>query len=99
MPPKGFDQNSADSQATPVQPVPVGDFDFEAYAEYEQSLRERCRRFWVADRGVLVYRRMRVAEVFSQGCRDMKASLAWQLGALHKSMKDAADVPTFLYTW
>ncbi len=96
---RGFDQNSADSQATPVEPVRVADFDFAAYADYEESLSERCRRFWMADSGVLVYRRMRVAEVFSHGCRDMKASLAWQLGALHKSMEYPADVPNFLEPW
>ncbi len=99
MPPKGFDQSSADSQATLVVPVPVADFDFEAYADSEKSLSERCRQFWAADSGVLVYRRMRVAEVFSHGCRDMKASLAWQLGALRKSLEYRADVPNFLEPW
>jgi hypothetical protein len=96
---QGFDPNSADSQATPVEPVSVADFDFGAYADYEESLSERCRRFWAAERGVLVYRRMRVGEVFSHGCRDMKASLAWQLGALRKSMAYHADVPNFLEPW
>ncbi len=99
MPETGFDQNSADSQATPVEPVRVADFDFEAYADYEKSLSARCQRFWAADSGVLVYRRMRVAEVFSHGCRDRKTSLAWQLGALHKSMEYPADVPNFLEPW
>ena len=51
------------------------------------------------DSGVLVYRRMRVAEVFSYGCRDMKQSLEWQLGALQKSMDYEADVPNFLEPW
>jgi hypothetical protein len=46
-----------------------------------------------------VYRRMRVAEVFSYGCRDMKQSLEWQLGALKKSMDYPADVPNFLEPW
>jgi hypothetical protein len=42
---------------------------------------------------------MRVAEVFSYGCRDMKNSLALQLGALQKSMDYPADVPNFLEPW
>jgi hypothetical protein len=99
MPQKEFDQTIADSQATAVTPVAAADFDLDAYADYEKSLTERCRRFWAAEAGVLVYRRMRVAEVFSYGCRDMKASLAWQLGALQKSMEYAADVPNFLEPW
>jgi hypothetical protein len=42
---------------------------------------------------------MRVAEVFSYGCRDMEASLRWQLGGLRKSMAYEADVPNFLEPW
>jgi len=52
-----------------------------------------------AKSGALVYRRMRVAEVFSYGCADMKQSLEWQLGALQKSMDYPADVPNFLEPW
>lgn len=99
MPREEFEQTLADSQATPVEPVAVEDFDLDAYADYEKSLGERCRLFWAADSGVLVYRRMRVAEVFSYGGQDMKASLAWQLGALQKSIGYAADVPNFLEPW
>jgi hypothetical protein len=94
-----FDQASADVQATPVEPVAAEAFDFDAYADYESSLLARCRAFWADKSGVLVYRRMRVAEVFSYGCRDMKASLEWQLGALQKSMAFAGDVPNFLEPW
>jgi hypothetical protein len=42
---------------------------------------------------------MRVAEVFSYGCRDMKASLEWQLGGLKKSMAFETDVPNFIEPW
>jgi hypothetical protein len=42
---------------------------------------------------------MRIAEVFSYGCQDMKASLEWQLGGLKKSMEYKADVPNFLTPW
>ena len=99
MPQKEFDQTLADSQASPVDPVAAEAFDFDAYANYEKSLTERCRRFWATNSGVLVYRRMRVAEVFSYGCRDRKASLEWQLGALRKSMEYPADMPNFLEPW
>jgi hypothetical protein len=63
------------------------------------SLLQKCRDFWQAQSGLLVYRRMRVAEVFSYGCRDMKASLEWQLGGLKKGMAFEADVPNFLEPW
>ena len=96
---KTFDQTSVDVQATPAEPVRPQAFDFEAYADYEASLQNRCRDFWLADSGVLVHRRMRIAEVFSYGCRDMKASLEWQLGGLKKSMDFKADVPNFLIPW
>lgn len=94
-----FDPTIADAQATPAEPVAPEAFDFEAYADYEASLLERCRTFWRADSGMLLWRRMRTAEVFTYGCKDMKASLAWQLGGLKKSMDYKADVPNFLIPW
>lgn len=96
---KKFDSGKSDAQATKVDPVKISDFNIEAYQEYTQELNERCKKFMQASSGVLVYRRMRVAEVFSYGCRDMKMSLEWQLGALHKSMDYEADVPNFLEPW
>jgi len=94
-----FDQTSADVQATPVEPVAPEAFDFEAYADYEAELLERCHAFWRAESGVLVLRRMRPAEVFAYGCKDMNASLRLQLGALQTSMTYKADVPNFLEPW
>ena len=95
-----FDYTLKDSQSTLVEPVQVGKFPIEEYQEYEELLNKRCRRFWrEEDEGVLVYRRMRVADVFSAGCKDMKKSLEWQLGALQKSMDFKADVPNFLEPW
>jgi hypothetical protein len=94
-----FDTSKSDAQATLVDPVKVSDFPFQTYQQYEQKLTERCRLFMKSDSGALVYRRMRVAEVFSYGCRDMKQSLEWQLGALQKSMDYEADVPNFLEPW
>ena len=94
-----FDTTKSDAQATRVDPVKIADFPFEHYREYEQELTGRCRQFWKSGSGALVYRRMRVAEVFSHGCRDMEQSLEWQLGALLKSMDFRADVPNFLEPW
>jgi hypothetical protein len=94
-----FDQTGIDVQATPAEPVSPEAFDFDAYDDYEAPLLERCRAFWKAESGVLVWRRMRIAEVFSWGCKDMKASLEWQLGGLQKSMKFKADVPNFVVPW
>ncbi|MBN2762307.1 MAG: hypothetical protein JXR41_04385 [Bacteroidales bacterium] len=94
-----FDISLADSQATPVRPVTYETFDIAAYVDYEQELLVKCRDFWEGSSGVLVYRRMRVAEVFSHGCKDMKGSLEWQLGALKRSMDYRADVPNFLEPW
>jgi uroporphyrinogen-III decarboxylase len=94
-----FDTSKNDAQATKVDPVRASDFSFDTYQEYNAMLTERCDRFANSSTGVLVYRRMRVGEVFSFGCRDMKQSLEWQLGALQKSMDYAADVPNFLEPW
>ena len=94
-----FDYKKADSQATVVEPMEPGQFPYEAYADYEAARHERCRRFKDAPSGVLVYRRMRVQQCFSSGCRRMDESLRWQLGALAKSMEFEADVPNFLEPW
>ncbi|NJO83519.1 MAG: hypothetical protein HC828_12330 [Blastochloris sp.] len=94
-----FDHSKADSQSTPVLPVKVADFCFNEFQTYEAELNERCLQFLQKDSGVLVYRRMRVAEVFSYGCRNWDQSLEWQLGALKKSMDYKADVPNFLEPW
>ena len=94
-----FNTSLADSQATQVTPIAPERFDIERYAAYAEELDERCARFWQADQGVLVYRRMRVKEVFAEDCRDRERSLAWQLGALEASMAYEADIPNFLEPW
>jgi hypothetical protein len=96
---KAFNTTLADSQATPIHPISPGQFDINAYADYEESLQARCRKFWKSNSGVLVYRRMRVAEVFSYGSKDMQHSLACQLGALKHSVSFKSDVPNFLEPW
>ena len=94
-----FNSSLADSQATAVTPLTPEQFDTEAYADYAARLDARCKAFWEAPSGVLVYRRMRVKEVFTGDCRDMEHSLHWQLGALKQSMKFKADIPNFLEPW
>ncbi|MFA5848969.1 MAG: hypothetical protein WC833_03725 [Bacteroidales bacterium] len=94
-----FDVSLSDSQATVVSPITPARFDFEKYKAYEQELSARCEKFWKAESGVLVYRRMRVKEVFSAECSNMQNSLCLQLGALNKSMEYMADIPNFLEPW
>lgn len=97
---KSFNINLPDSQATEIKPLPIENFNIEEYIEYEKSLLDRCQEFWNnKEEGVLVYRRMRVAEVFASDCKDKEKSLQWQLGALKESMKYNADVPNFLEPW
>lgn len=94
-----FDFKKADSQATVVKPTAPKDFCLNEYADYADALDEKCKGFWNADEGILVYRRMRVKEVFADDSRDMEKSLQWQLGALKESMKFKADIPNFLEPW
>ena len=96
---KTFDISQSDTQASLADRVKVTDFCFSEYEAYVRERRDRCVAFMKSRSGVLVYRRMRVAEVFSYGCKDMKESLEWQLGALKKSMDYRADVPNFLEPW
>jgi hypothetical protein len=94
-----FNITKRDSQATEVEPVLPENFDFESYSAYEAALLKKTEAFWKAESGVAVYRRMRAAEVFSDGSRDMKRSLELQLGCLEKSMTFKADIPNFLEPW
>jgi hypothetical protein len=96
---KKFDISLADSQSVEVSPIKPEEFDLNAYESYAEGLNRTCEKFWNADSGVVVYRRMRVAECFSFGCSDMKHSLELQLGALEKSKLFKADVPNFLEPW
>jgi len=94
-----FDNEIDDAQGTVVKPVEPEKFDIDRYADYETSLLERNSKFWESRSGIAVYRRFRVPEVFSYGCRDMKLSLALQLGALAESMNYRTDIPNFLEPW
>ncbi len=94
-----FNTRLSDSQSTPVIPIKPEHFNFDEYSGYASELNERCKAFWKSDSGVVVYRRMRVADCFSYGCRDIKNSLENQLGALKMSMSFKTDVPNFLEPW
>lgn len=96
---KGFDISLADSQATQAQRVKPEDFDIEEYAEYEQSLLEGNSRFFAADSGLQVYRRMRGEGVYYDKCREHADSLELQLGVLKKSIGYKADIANFLEPW
>ena len=94
-----FNSSLADSQATAVTPLTPEQFNIDAYADYAAELDARCKTLWEASSGVLVYRRMRVQQVFAGDCCNMEHSLQWQLGALQQSMKFKADIPNFLEPW
>jgi hypothetical protein len=94
-----FDITAADAQGVTVDPLPLKDFDVEAYADYAQALDQRCADFWNSRRGLLVCRRFRVSDVFSSACNDMELSLSLQLSALRASMAYPMDVPNFLEPW
>jgi len=49
-----FDITKRDPQATEIVPVAPERFDLEAYADYEQSLLEKCAAFWNAPRNRIV---------------------------------------------
>lgn len=94
-----FDTSLRDSQGTEVSPISPEDFDLDAYQEYEAGMLEANRQFVQADRGLLVYRRVRANGVFYDKCRDYRESLALQLGALKASMPYKADIANFLEPW
>ena len=94
-----FDIKKRDAQASEIVPIGVEQFDFDAYADYEKVLLEKTGAFFNSGSGVAVYRRMRSAEVFADGCCDMKHSLELQLACLEKSMEFKADIPNFLEPW
>ncbi|MDR2916667.1 MAG: uroporphyrinogen decarboxylase family protein [Tannerella sp.] len=94
-----FDTTKRDSQATDIIPVRADQFDMDRYVAYESELLKKTHAFMKSASGVLVYRRMRAADVFSAGCRDVRRSLELQLGCLQKSMDFNADIPNFLEPW
>lgn len=94
-----FDFTSLDAQAMPVTPVAPSDFDPARYEAYAAEADARYAAFMARPEGVAVWQRVRVADVFRDGCRDMRASLAWQLGGLVKTLDYLTDAPTYLEPW
>ncbi len=97
--PGSFNVEVADVQDTPVEPIDPRKFDYARFADFEQSRFETCRKFWDSKEGVLVYRRCKVGKVYLDLCGDMEMSLQLQLGAMHRSLEYASDVPAFLDPW
>ena len=96
---RAFDTSKRDVQASPVEPVDPGCFDYEAFLAREERQLDCCRAFRDAGEGILVHRRMRVAEVFSDLCGDMPLSLRLQLGGLQAGLAYLNDCPNFLEPW
>ena len=99
MSPKTFDFNTQDAQALPVTPVDPRDFDFARFEDHAHAADARFAEFLRAPSGVAVWQRVRVADVFRDGCRDMRASLLWQLGGLTKSLGYLTDAQNYLEPW
>ncbi|MCX6031716.1 MAG: hypothetical protein NT169_20735 [Chloroflexi bacterium] len=98
MPPT-FDYTSQDAQAMPVTPVEPSDFDYARFTDEAAAADARYAAFLRQPHGIAVWQRVRVADVFRDGCRDMRASLRWQLGGLTRSLGYATDAPTYLEPW
>jgi len=94
-----FNYTLADAQAMPVTPLDPAAFDFDRYQAYALDCDRRYAQFMRQDSGVLVWQRVRVAEVFRDGCADMQQSLRWQLGGLTRSLAYRSDAPTYLEPW
>jgi hypothetical protein len=94
-----FDHLIADTQAMPVAPVDTADFDLVRYEEHAAECDRRYAEFFSRREGIAVWQRVRVADVFRDGCRDMRESLRWQLGALTRSLDYMTDAPAYLEPW
>src|SRR5512139_3612567 len=94
-----FDVNTLDAQAMPVTPVEPAHFDLARYEAHAAEADERYARFMREPEGVAVWQRVRVADVFRDGCRDMRMSLRWKLGGLTRAMDYLTDAPNYLEPW
>lgn len=94
-----FDITTLDAQAMPGTPVEPGEFDYARFADHAAAADVRYAAFMRQPEGIAVWQRVRVADVFRDGCRDMAASLRWQLGGLMKSLAYATDAPAYLEPW
>ncbi len=94
-----FDITTLDAQAMPVTPVAPANFDFARYEAHAAAAEARYAAFMARPEGIMVWQRVRVADVFRDGCRDMLASLRWQLGGLTKALDYLTDAPNYLEPW
>jgi hypothetical protein len=94
-----FDVTAPDAQAMPVIPVEPADFDLARYEADAAEADARYAAFMRQEEAIAVWQRVRVADVFRDGCRDMAASLRWQLGGLAKSLDYLTDAPSYLEPW
>jgi hypothetical protein len=94
-----FDTGKVDAMAMPVMPVEPDIFDIARYADWAAAADHRFAEFLAREEGIAVWQRVRVAEVFLDGCRDMKESLRWQLGGMTRSLDYLTDVPGYLEPW
>jgi hypothetical protein len=94
-----FNYREADPMAMPVDPVDPERFDFDRFETFVMDAERRYAEFMSKPSGVAVWQRVRVGEVFRDGCRDMKLSLRLQLGGLMRAMNYLTDAPPYLEPW
>lgn len=82
-----------------VEPVEPEAFDFDRFEAFVAEADQRYAEFLRKPRGVAMWQRVRVGEVFRDACRDMKLSLRLQLGGLTKAMDYLTDAPPYLEPW
>jgi hypothetical protein len=95
----GFDHLLRDAQAMTIDPVEPADFEFDRFEAHALEADQRYAEFLQQPEGVAVWQRVRVAEVFLDGCSDYRQSLRLQLGALAKSLDYRTDAPAYLEPW
>ena len=94
-----FDISVKDAQAMPVAQLEPERFDFPRFETHSAEADDRYAAFMKKDEGMAVWQRVRVGEVFRDGCREMAESLRWQLGGLRKSLTYKTDAPNYLEPW
>ena len=94
-----YDFTQVDAASMPVDPVASDAFDYARYEAFAQEADQRYARFMAQDEGIMVWQRVRAADVFRGGCADMDASLLLQLGCLTRCMDYLTDAPGYLEPW
>lgn len=94
-----FDYTRKDAAAMPVEPVAPEHFDLSRSEDFAAAAEARYAEFMQKPEGIMVWQRVRAAEVFAEGCRDMAYSLRLQLGCVTQSLNYLTDAPTYLEPW